>query len=172
MRNDHQSAKVRPRGVGAASRWMGASELMASVFVVAALLGSGCSIEQPISGPVALPSEWKTFAPPEPLRVAGKYEQKACLYVDGAPTDVDFERGAVLVDGHWHVLNGEAVDNEQTTYGLEVGQLGGNTLCLTRAADTPPGPDFPADRTIVRLRLRSDPPLQVGKIWWLSYDPK
>jgi hypothetical protein len=131
-----------------------------------------CSpIEQPVSGPITLTGEWKTIDPPEPLRVAGKLEQKVCLQVIGTTTDVDFEKGRLLVNGQWHALEGEAVDDEQTTYGLRVAQLGGDTVCLYRAADTPRGPDFPSDRTIARLRLRSEPPLQVGEIRWHSYDP-
>jgi hypothetical protein len=156
--------------VGAGSRKTGVCLLSAWVFILGAL-GQACSIEQPVSGAVLLTSDWKTIDPPESLRVAGKYEQKVCLQIVGAPTDVKFEKGTVQVDGQWHVLEGEAVDHEQTSYGLALAELGGTTACLYRAADTPPGPDFPAHQTLVRLRLRSVPPLQVDKIWWISSDP-
>ena len=141
-------------------------------WAIVAALGVACSIEQPVSGPVALTAEGTSFEPPEPLRVAGKMEQKVCLQIVGAAADVSFEKGAVLVDDQWHVLDGEAVDDEQASYGLKLAQLGGATACLSRPPDGAPGSDFPADRTITRLRLRSVPPLQVEKIWWASYDPK
>lgn len=136
-----------------------------------ALLGA-CGIEQPVSGPISLTNEWKTIEPAEPLRVAGKNEQKLCMQLVDAPTDVSFEKSAVQINGQWHVLDGEAVDNEQANYGLRLAQLGGSTACLYRAANIPPtGPDFPPDRTLGVLRLRSVPPIEVEKVWWLSYDP-
>jgi hypothetical protein len=133
---------------------------------------SACSIEQPVSGPVTLTGEWTTVDPPKPLRVGGKEQQVFCLQVVGTLSDVDFEKGRVLVNGQWHLLGGEAVDSQQTKYALKVGDQGGNTTCLYRAGDPPRGPDFPGDLTIVRLRLRSEPPLQVGQIRWHSYDQK
>jgi hypothetical protein len=158
-------ATMGPRGVGVASGRRGA--LRASVFVLAAL---ACSIEQPVSGPVALTGEWTTVTPPEPLRIGRNEQQKFCLQVVGTMSDVDFEKDRVLVDGQWHVLGGEAVDNEQAKYALKVAEQGGYALCLYRAGEPIPGPNFPADRTIVGLRLRSEPPLQVGEIRWHSYD--
>jgi hypothetical protein len=122
-----------------------------------------------VSGPVALTGEWKTFDPPEPLRVE-RNEQKLCLQLDAIP-DVDFQKGVVSVNGQRHALEGEAVDSEGTQYPLNVADRGGDTVCLYRAGEYPRGPDFPVDRTIVRLRLRSEPPLQVRNIRWHSYDP-
>jgi hypothetical protein len=119
-----------------------------------------------------LNGEWKDIDPPEPLRVAGKEQQVFCLHLVDTLSDVDFEKGRVLVNGQWHVLGGEAVDNEQAKYALKVADQGGNTTCLYRAGAPPPGPDFPGDRTIVKLRLRSEPPLRVGEIRWHSYDQK
>jgi hypothetical protein len=148
------------------------ARLTASAFILTLGALSGCSIEQPVSGPVSLTGEWKTIEPSEPLRVGGKEQQVFCLQVVGTMSDVDFEKGRVLVDGQWHVLGGEAVDNEQTKYTLKVGDQGGNTTCLYRAGKPPPGPDFPGDRTIIRLRLRSEPPLQIEEIRWHSYDQK
>lgn len=143
----------------------------ASAFILVGLLGSACSIEQLVSGPLALTGEWTTVTPPEPLRVAGKLEQKVCLKIEGTVTDIDLKNGVMLA-GQRHVLGGEAIDSEQVKYALDVGELGPSGVCLYRPpGDTPPGPDFPEKRTIVRLRLRSDPPLQVGEIRWRSYDP-
>lgn len=156
--------------LGAASGRTGARQLTVFVFVLGGLLGSACSIEQRVSGPVALTGEWKTIDPPEPLRVGGKLEQSLCLQV-GMTRDMDLHNGVVLAGGERYVLEGEALDSEQTSYVLKVAMRGGDTVCLSRAGDYPPGPDFPAEQTIVRLRLRSEPPLQVGKIWWLSSDP-
>jgi hypothetical protein len=145
----------------------GVRELTASLVI----LGLGCSsIEQPVSGPVELTAEWTTVEPPEPLRVQGRLEQTLCLQV-GMTRDMDLNNGVVLANGQRHVLEGEAIDSDQETYALKVGMRGGDKVCLSRSGDLPAGPDFPAEQTIVRVRLRSDPHLQVGKIWWLSFDP-
>jgi hypothetical protein len=69
---------------------------------------------------MALTGEWRTIEPPEPLRVAGKGEQVVCVQVIGTVTDIDLQNG-VVVDGPRHVLEGEAVDDEQTAYTLKVG---------------------------------------------------
>jgi hypothetical protein len=71
-------------------------------------------------------------------------------------------------NGQRHVVEGEAVDGAQATYPLKVRERGGRHFCLS----PPLGGDFPPDETIVSLRLRSDPPLQVEKIQWHSYDQK
>jgi len=156
---------------GAASRPTGTRQFTASFFVLAGLLASACSIEQRVSGPVALTGEWTTVTPPEPLRVAGKLEQKVCLQIVGTVSDIDLKDGVMLA-GQRHVLGGEVIDSEQVEYTLGVGELGPTGVCLYRPpGDTSPGPDFPPNRTIIKLRLRSDPPLQVGEIRWRSYDP-
>lgn len=142
--------------------------LAASVF----LLGLACSIEQPVSDPLALTGEWKTVDPPKPLRVGNNELQEVCVQVVGTTTDVDFEKGRLLVDGQWHVLAGEAIDDEQATHDLRVGSLGGDTACLYRAGEPVNGPDFEPDRSIVKLRLRSAPPLQVARVRWSSHDQK
>jgi hypothetical protein len=140
-----------------------------NIVILAISFASACTVEQPVSGPIALTDEWATVEPPKPLRVAGKNAQALCLQV---PTlrNVDLQNGVVLVDGR-HVLEGEAIDNEGSQYSLRVASLQGDIVCLYRAGERPPGPDFPAKRTIIKLRLRSTPPLQVEKIRWRSYDP-
>jgi len=141
-------------------------QLTASAYILGML---ACSIEQPVSGPVALTGEWTTVEPPKPLRVGGKSEQALCLQI---PTlhDVDLHNGVMLGDGR-HVLEGDVVDDQGAQYPLNVSSLQGDIVCLYRAARMPNVPDFPPDRTIVRLRLRSEPALQVGQIQWRSYDP-
>jgi hypothetical protein len=147
---------------------MGARQFAA--VVVLALL-QACAIEQPVSGAVSLTGEWTTVTPPEPLRVA-RNEQKVCLHVD-AVRDIDLQNGVILENGQRHVLEGEAVDSEGAQYVLEVGGLlQGDNVCLYRGGGLGPGPDFPEDRTIVRFRFRSNPPLQVGKVRWFSLDPR
>ena len=87
----------------------------------------------------------------------------------GQIADVRFDDGVALSTGQRHRIEGEAVDSEGAQYPLKVEDVGGDTACLYRA-ELPRGPDFPADRTIVKLRFRSEPPLQVGEIRWYSYD--
>lgn len=142
-------------------------QLIGAVFILGLIIQS-CSIEQPVSGPVLLTSNWKTIEPPEPLRVERRV-QNICLQV-GEIRDVNLENGVVLANGR-HVLEGEVVDDEGTRYGLRLAMLKGDDVCFYRAGKRAAEPDFPADRTIVTLRFRSEPPLEVGKIRWYSYDP-
>jgi hypothetical protein len=89
----------------------------------------------------------------------------------GKMRDVDFEKGVVVLEnGQRYTLAGEADDDQQKTYTLKVVEQG-RTVCMNRAELTADGPDFPTDRTIVRVRLRSEPPLRVAEIRWHSYDP-
>jgi hypothetical protein len=137
------------------------------------LLCHGCNVEQPVSGPVALTGEWTTVTPPEPLRVGQKEQQKFCLQV-GAMRDLEFENGVALASepGQRHALEAVAVDSEGTKYALKLAEAGGDHVCFYRAGEPIAGPNFPGDRTIARLRLRSEPPLQVQGIRWYSYDQK
>jgi hypothetical protein len=83
--------------------------------------------------------------------------------------EVDFEKGVVVLDnGQRYTLAGEADDNQQKTYVLAVVERG-RTVCMNRADLTPNVPNFPSD--LVRVRLRSEPPLRVAEIRWHSYDP-
>lgn len=140
--------------VGVSLGRTGIRQLSASVLV---LLAQACSIEQPISGPLALTAEWKDIDPPEPLRVGSKELQEVCLQVVGTTTDVDFEKGRLLVNGQWHVLGGEAVDDEQTKHDLRVGSLGGDTACRQRSATSIAGSSNAAGRcraSTIRCRRR------------------
>jgi hypothetical protein len=148
---------------------MGARQL---AVVLTLALYQACAIEQPVSGPISLTSEWTTVKPPQPLRVAGKHRQVVCLHVDSI-ADVDFEKGVVVMgNGQRHVVEGEATDNKQSKYPLKVRERGGRHVCLYRFGERHSGSDFPEERTIVSLRVRSEPPLQVEKIVWHSYDQR
>ncbi len=144
-----------------------ANQASRPLVILGALLSQACS-EQPVSGPVSLTAEWTTVTPPEPLRVE-RGVQNVCLQV-GEIRDVNIEHGVTLTDGR-HVLEGEVVDNEGTRYGLRLAVLKGDNVCFYRPGKRTADPDFPVDRTIVTLRFRSEPPLEVGAIRRCSYDP-
>lgn len=134
--------------------------------MVGALLA--CNVDQAISGPVSITGEWTLIEPPEPLRTKGRLAQRICLKID-AVQDVDYETGMVVLgNGQRQLLAGEAIDSSQTKYTLKLGSLG-EYVCLSRAGERRAGPDFP--QPLVRLRLRTDPPLHVEEIRWRSYDP-
>jgi len=146
------------------------TRLTATVLLVGALLTHACSIEQPVSGPVALTSEWQTIEPPAPLRSGGRHGQYFCLHTGAAVYMEDARKNVVLLNGLPHVLEGEAVDDQHATYLLRPGMHAGDEICLSRAEPVPPGPDFPQARRVVALRLRSVPPIQVQEIRWLSFN--
>jgi hypothetical protein len=156
---------------GSRSGRLGTCRCAPALVVLSALLGQACTIEQPVSGPVLLTTEWLTIEPPKPLRVEKREEQQLCLEV-GQMRDLEFDRGVALDNarGERHTIEGEAVDSEGAVYAMKVSAAGGHSVYLYRAGKPIAGPDFPADRTIVRLRLRSQPPLEVKGIRWLSND--
>lgn len=140
----------------------------ALVWVLLLFVASACRplVEQPVSGPVSLGSEWTEIAPPEPLKVA-KDEQAIRLEVAGI-ADMQLDNTLELSDGRRVVIAGELVDDQGTVYPLALGGVAAmKHAFLYRAGDYPPGPDFPVERTIVKLRLRSDASLDVDEIRWI-----
>lgn len=141
---------------GSGSRWRGG-----------VLLGIGFN-EQPVSGPVAVGAEWLEIVPPSPLSVV-KNEQSIRLQVAGV-ADMDAGGSLTLDDGRRIRVTAEVIDDRGTRYPLTLGGISGMQYAYVyfyRAGDYPPGPDFPLDRTIVKLRMRSDVPLEVEEIRWI-----
>ena len=129
---------------------------------------AGCRpvVEQPVSGPLTLADTWTEVRPPSPLRVK-KDEQAVRLELPGI-ADIGANGRLELAGDKSVTLAGEVVDDHGTVYPLTLGAItGGRHAFFYRAGDHPPGPDFPVDRTIVTLRLRSDPPVDVEEVRWV-----
>lgn len=120
--------------------------------------------EQRISERVTISSEWSEVVPPAPLRVA-KTEQAVILRLAEVP-HIESD-AAIELDGRSVALHAEVVDDRGTVYPMALGGVSGNFVLMYRAGNYPPGPDFPTDRTIVKLRLRSDVRLDVEAIRWV-----
>jgi hypothetical protein len=59
-------------------------------------------------------------------------------------------------------------DDQGTRYPLTLGGVGdARHAYFYRAGDYPPGPDFNVERTIVKLRMKSDLPFEIDKIEWV-----
>jgi len=121
---------------------------------------------QPVSGHKVFSANWLEIVPPSPLRVV-ENEQSLRLQVAGI-ADMTLNDSLILDDGRTITVTAEVVDDQGNLYPLTLGGISGTKHAyLYRAGDYPPGPDFPVDRTIVMLRVRSDAPLEVEEIRWI-----
>ena len=135
--------------------------------VVVVLAASGCGpSDRPVSGPILLGPEWVEVVPPSPLQVS-RDEQAVRLRLAGI-ADMDLHDGLKFEDGRRVVIEAEVVDDQGTAYPLALGGIAGSVHAyFYRAGEYPPGSDYPADRTIVTLRFRSDPEIEVEEIRWI-----
>lgn len=138
------------------------------------LIAVACSPvrEQSISGPLTLDSAWSEIVPPSPLRVVLD-EQAIRLDIERLDDLADSPGSIELADGSVVVLDGEVVDDAGQSYPLAIAAISGKrSVYLYRAGDYPPGPDYPTDRKIVKVRLRSGAPLQVEEVRWICSKAK
>lgn len=135
--------------------------------VVLLLAAPACSpADQPVSGPIELGAGWTEVVPPAPL-VVSRDEQAIRLQLAGIE-DIDLDNTLELADGGRVVVDAEVVDDAGTVYPLVLAAVSGQRHAFFyRAGERPPGPDYPTDRKIVKLRLRSEPALTVEEIRWI-----
>jgi hypothetical protein len=121
---------------------------------------------QPVSGTIEFDTEWKDIVPPSPLQVV-ENEQSIRLSLAGIK-DMTHTDSLLLTDGRKVTITAEVFDDQGMRYPLSLGGIGGGQHAyFYRAGDYPPGPDFDVERTIVKLRIKSDLPLQVDEIEWV-----
>jgi hypothetical protein len=142
-------------------------------------VAAGCASsagEQLISGPTQIGPIWKEFVPAEPLRVI-ESQQEVFLGVNGVVDWDLLDSRFVLSDGSSGRVDAWIHDDQGGEYELSLAGIGGRGgLYLTRKAILDPmrdrprnGPVFPADRVYTRLRIRSDLPLDVHEILWVTH---
>lgn len=121
---------------------------------------------QPVSGRTRFGVDWKDIVPPSPLQVV-ENEQSIRLRSAGIK-DMTHSDSLILTDGRKVTISAVVVDDQGTSYPLSLGGIAGaQHAYFYRAGDYPPGPDFNVERTIVKLRLKSDLPLEVDEIQWV-----
>ncbi|MFT7288128.1 MAG: hypothetical protein ACI87W_002243 [Halieaceae bacterium] len=142
--------------------------LRALLWVLVLIAASACNpvVEQPVSGPITLGTEWIEIVPPKPLKVT-KNEQAIRIELPGS-ADMQLQNTIELSDGRRLQIEAEVVDDQGTTYDLALGGVAATKHAFFyRAGDYPAGPDYPVDRTIVKLRLRSNASADVDEIRWI-----
>ncbi|CAA6823561.1 MAG: Unknown protein [uncultured Thiotrichaceae bacterium] len=142
--------------------------MLPSLCVLVLIAASACTqaIEQPVSGLVTLGSEWTEIVPPKPLKVV-KNEQAIRLELTGI-SDMQLDNTLEFSDGRRLVIDAELTDDQGTVYDLALGGVAATRYAFFyRAGDYPPGPDYSVDRTIVKLRLRSNAIIEVDEIRWI-----
>jgi hypothetical protein len=83
-------------------------------------------------------------------------------------TDMTHGNALLLADGREVNITAVVLDDQGARYPLSLGGIAGaQHAYLYRAGEYPPGPDFDVNRTIVKLRVKSDPPLEVEEIAWV-----
>lgn len=121
---------------------------------------------QPVSGETVFDAEWKVIVPPAPLPVV-ENEQSVRLKLDGIK-DMTHSDSLLLADGRKVTIAAEVFDDQGRRYPLTLGGIGdAQHAYFYRAGDYPPGPDFDVERTIVKIRMKSDQPLEVDEIEWV-----
>ena len=145
-------------------------------WVVVGLVGAGFSVaclrspqsEVLVSAGMTLNPQWQEIHPSDVMRTASEWSE-LLLEVPGLRVDAD--KGLVLEDG-----TSIDVEGYLTTYDSKRVDLGVSTVSY-------------AGRTVVRLSasvlewkqqnyrfrsvsLKSDKPLKVGRVIWMSYDPR
>jgi hypothetical protein len=121
---------------------------------------------QPVSGKTEIGADWKDIVPPSPLQVV-ENEQSIRLRLTGIE-DMTHSNSLILTDGREITFTAVVIDDQGSSYPLSLGGIAGDQHAyFYRAGEYPPGPDFDVDRTIVKLRLKSDLPLELDEIQWV-----
>lgn len=161
----HKIFKLSPVGCSTQGNLKVAQVFLWSLVLI---MASACArlSEQPVSGPVTLGVEWTEITPPEPLKV--KYNEQSIRLTLTGVADLQQNNTLVLDDDRKVVIDAELIDDQGTAYKLEIGSVAGTIYAsYFRAGDYPPGPDYPIDRTFVKLRISSNLSINVDEIRWI-----
>lgn len=154
-------------------------------FILVLFLLGGCEIlspnqTQPVSEAIEINSDWKEIFPPNPLK--SKYSVHHISLKLNQPVELDGNDPNNLTlkykDGKSGKIEASLYDDKGESYPLQISGKGAGILLgrklPPRDPSSPPEnkPVFPADRVYVKLRIRSELPLQVEKIEWTGYNPK
>ncbi len=141
---------------------------------------------QPISGPVEIGPEWIELIPPSPLIPYGAY-QSVLIGIEGYDSlnyVDDVTKGDVLnfTDGRKSKIEAFVYDDKDEPYELQItgtgGEGGGVRFGRKWTTDIVEGrpesilPQFPIDRTYMKLRIRSSMPIKCDRILWVGINHK
>ena len=117
---------------------------------------------QEISGPTTISSEWLEILPEKPLRAKRQINRVVLVISDSY--EPDYEHWALrLKDGSLVKLEVQLVDENGTTYDLRSPAIGPREMELGML-------DLPKDRVYRMVRIRSDKPIRLSRIYWRCYN--
>lgn len=158
-------------------------------FILVLFLLGGCEIlspnqTQPVSEAIEINNDWKEIIPPTPLKsnyliqhISLKVDQSIQQNIELDGNDPNHQT-LKYNDGKSGKIEASLYDDKGEIYPLQINGKGAGILLgrklPPRDPNKPPEnkPSFPADRVYVKLRIRSEVPLQIEKIEWTGYNPK
>jgi|ERR1041384_1906468 hypothetical protein len=149
---------------------LGGLLLLYAGFIVYSLLTR--QVDREIGSNLSISSDWIEITPEPPLK-ARNLTQTVILYIEGYKRDIADTRQQIIMP-NGTVLNPEVqvIDEYGNVYPLKVGQWLSNGVGFTRDFDAGSSSKFPQDRTYTKVRIRSDRPFRISKVFWECYEPK
>lgn len=138
---------------------------------------------QKVSGSVQIGSEWTEIKPPEPLKSSARIH-KISVRTGAVETFDETDKTGQTIkfkNGESGRVESVLFDEQGNGYELSLAGIGGagdgfylGRNLPPRNPDEPPRkePDFPYDKTYVRLKIRSNVPFQSEKIEWIAETQK
>lgn len=124
-------------------------------------------LDRNIAGPTTIDSTWMEFEPEAPLKVERQIYQVA-LELDGSIKKEPGAWGIMLPDGSIVKMEVQLVGDDGITYDLDSPSFffayTGETLVKFSRRD------LPRDRTFVKVRIRTDQPINCRRIFWRNYN--
>ncbi|HEX7999966.1 MAG TPA: hypothetical protein VF528_16375 [Pyrinomonadaceae bacterium] len=159
-------------------RQFGSSRRILGVTLLMLALAASCSLyrkldpylDREISGPVTITSEWLEIKPTEPLSPM-RQQQEIVLDIAGNH-HLELTAGdMILQDGSANKFEVQMIDEYMNVYNANGHTLSGSLLGFF-VYDKSSGKDgLPQDRTYIKVRIRSDKPIQCSRILWRGYYP-
>lgn len=119
-------------------------------------------LDREVSGPVTITMDWVEITPKKPLR-AERQIQYLTLDMAEAFTP-DYKLGGMrFADGAIAIPEVELIDQSGRTYSLNHSGMNEKGIVFFM-------PDLPKDRLYSVVRIRSDKPIKVSRIYWRCYN--
>jgi hypothetical protein len=129
-------------------------------------------IDREIASNLPISSDWVEINLRPPLE-AGNLTQTVILYIEGYKRDIaDTRQQIIMPDGTILIPEAQVIDEYGNVYPLKIGQWLSNGVGFTRDFDAGSNSKFPQDRAYPKVRIRSDRPFKISKVFWECYEPK
>jgi hypothetical protein len=119
-------------------------------------------------------TDWSEIIPPSPLLAVGVQQSIRLVLMDEI-NDINFiDHSMILADGRQITVTVEVIDDQGVTYPFTMQGLGRLGAYFYRARDLDEyvsGPDFDVERSIVKIRIKSNLPIKVKEISWVCSTP-